>query len=101
MRVEDGAIRLRFSSTGGGLVARGGALKHFAIAGEDRKFVRAEAGIEGDTILVRSQAMRAPVAVRYAWADNPAGCNLYGANGLPHRRFGLTIGPGALWEKKE
>lgn len=83
MKVDGGAVRLKFSHVGGGLVAKGGPLKHFAIAGPDKKFVLAEAKIEGESVVVSSPSVSAPVAVRYAWADNPVGCNLYNVAGLP------------------
>ena len=88
--IEGRAIRIRFTHTHGGLVAQGGELKRFAIAGEDKKFVWAEAKIEGDTVVVSSPAVAKPVAVRYAWATNPEGCNLYNRGGsarvaIPHR----------------
>lgn len=87
MKIEGNIIRLKFSHAGGGLVAKDGALKYFAIAGTDKKFVWADAKIEGDTVIVSSPAVTAPVAVRYAWADNPEGCNLYNAAGLPAAPF--------------
>ena len=84
MKVEGGAIRVKFSHANGGLVARGGPLKQFAVAGADRKFVWATAAIDGkDAVVVSSSQVPQPVAVRYAWADNPEGCNLYNAEGLP------------------
>jgi sialate O-acetylesterase len=61
-------------------------LKGFAIAGADKKFVWAEAKIEGDTVVVRSGKVAEPVAVRYGWADNPV-CNLYNKAGLPASPF--------------
>lgn len=70
----------------------------FTIAGADRKFVVAKAKILGDgRIEVWSEAVADPLAVRYAWADNPV-CNMYSAAGLPLTPFrtddfpGLTIG---------
>jgi len=84
---DGGALRLKFSHLGGGLVARGGPLRTFEVAGVDGKFVPADAVIEGDTVVVRSPAAAAPVRVRYAWADYPAGCNLYNAAGLPAAPF--------------
>ena len=87
MVVEGDRIRLRFAHIGGGLRAREGALRSFIIAGENRKFVPAEAVIEGDTIVVSSPKVIAPVAVRYAWENNPEGCNLYNAAGLPASPF--------------
>ena len=83
LKIENGRIRLFFRHIGGGLVARGGTLRHFAIAGADRKFVWAEAEIDGDTVLVHSDRVPEPAAVRYAWANDPAGCNLYNREGLP------------------
>ncbi|XHR27102.1 MAG: sialate O-acetylesterase [Chthoniobacteraceae bacterium] len=62
------------------------ALQGFAICGEDRKWKWADAQIDGDTILVWSDEIDAPVAVRYAWADNPT-CNLYNEAGLPASPF--------------
>ena len=80
---EGDRLRLFFDHTGGGLVARGGPLKSFAIAGEDGAFVWAEARIEGDTVVVWSPRVPRPAAARYAWADNPAGANLCRAEDLP------------------
>tara|TARA_R110002049_G_scaffold47902_1_gene138339 strand:- start:25296 stop:26837 length:1542 start_codon:yes stop_codon:yes gene_type:complete len=66
----------------------------FAIAGEDRKFVHAEAKIvDKDTIQVWSDAVEKPVAVRYAWADNPV-CNVQSAEGLPLTPFRTDDWPG-------
>ena len=63
MRVSGNAIRVKFSHLGGGLVAKGGPLKWFAVAGADGKFVSAEAKIEGDAVVVSSPEVSAPVAV--------------------------------------
>lgn len=87
MQVEGSKIRLKFSSLGGGLVAKDGELKQFAIAGADRKFVWAQARIEGDCVVAWSDKVAEPVAVRYAWAKNPQGCNLYNHSGLPASPF--------------
>ncbi len=87
MTMQDNAILLRFSKTEGGLVAKGGALKWFQIAGSDHHFVDAEAKIEGDTIVVSSPQVKDPVAVRYAWENYPEGCNLYNGAGLPAAPF--------------
>jgi sialate O-acetylesterase len=91
--VEGGAIRVKFSRVGGGLVAKGGGpLKMFAIAGADNKFVWADAKIDGDTVIVSSPEVPKPVAVRYAWANNPEGANLFNKEGLPAAPF-RTDGP--------
>jgi sialate O-acetylesterase len=87
MKIAGNAIRLKFTHLGGGLVARDGPLKWFAIAGADGKFVSAEAKIEGDTVVVTSAEVSAPAAVRYAWDNYPEGCNLYNAAGLPAAPF--------------
>ena len=76
-----------FASVGSGLVAKGGPLGGFAVAGPDGKFVWAQARIEGDKVEVWSEAVPTPVAVRYAWADNPATANLYNKEGLPASTF--------------
>jgi len=93
MRIEGDKIRLFFDHVGSGLVAKGGELKGFAIAGEDRKFVWAKAKIEGNTVVVWSEQVPKPVAVRYAWADNPE-CNLYNKEGLPASPFRTDDWPG-------
>ena len=94
MNVEDNEAILSFDNVGGGLIARGGeALKGFAIAGADRKFVWADANIEGDKVVVSSNEVSAPVSVRYAWADNPV-CNLYNEEGLPASPFRTDSWPG-------
>ncbi len=77
----------------GGLVARGGPLATFELAGADGVFMPATATIEGDTIVVRSAAIAQPTAVRYAWSNYPAGCNLYNTAGLPAAPFSLTAAP--------
>jgi len=87
LRMEGGRAVLSFDHVGGGLVCRGSALKEFAIAGADRRFVRAKAVIRGDEVVVWSDQVTEPVAVRYAWADNPAGANLYNTEGLPASPF--------------
>ena len=87
-------IVLHFDHVGGGLVAKGGeALKGFAIAGDDKEFVWADAKIAGDTVVVESPTVKAPAAVRYAWADNPV-CNLSNKAGLPACPFRTDDWPG-------
>jgi sialate O-acetylesterase len=83
-RIEGKAIRLLFDHAAG-LTSRG-ELSGFAIAGADRRFVRAEAVIDGETVIVSSPVVPAPVAVRYAWAEDPA-CTLVNGAGLPASPF--------------
>lgn len=87
MTLEGDRIRIHFEQAGGGLVTKDGGLKTFVIAGLDGRFVEAAAAIEENTVLVWNSTVPEPVAVRYAWADNPAGCNLYNAEGLPTSPF--------------
>jgi len=97
--VEADKIRVRFRETGGGLTpgqapwrAPGIAplptdrLIGFFIAGEDQKWVAADAKIDGESVLVSSPAVLKPVAVRYGWANSPR-CNLYNKEGLPAAPF--------------
>jgi sialate O-acetylesterase len=84
--VEGNKVRVRFKHAGGLKTKDGGPVKGFAVAGEDRKFVWAEAKIEGDEVVVWSDRVARPIAVRYAWADNPV-ANLYNGAGLPASPF--------------
>jgi len=87
MKIEGNKIILTFTNIGSGLVAKGGDLKHFAIAGTDKKFVWAKVKIENDKVVVWNENIANPVAVRYAWADNPQGANLYNKEDLPASSF--------------
>jgi sialate O-acetylesterase len=86
MRVEGQTIRLYFDSVYGGLLARDGHLSDFIIAGEDKIFVPAKAVIDGDTIVVSSDQVQKPVAVRYAWS-NWANGSLFNKAQLPASSF--------------
>lgn len=88
MEIKGNKVILSFKNYGSGLQAKGGDdLKHFAIAGADKKFVWANAQIKGNKVVVWSEKVAKPVAVRYAWADNPEGANLYNKEGLPASPF--------------
>ncbi len=109
MKIEDDKIRISFEHVDGGLVAKevpptypvklqtnetaplkrnspNSQLEGFAICGEDRKWVWGDAKIEGEQVVVWSDLIPRPVAVRYAWAQNPT-CNLYNAADLPASSF--------------
>jgi sialate O-acetylesterase len=96
---EGAAMRVSFTSTGGGLVAKDGTLKSFAIAGEDRKWVWAEAKIDGDSVVLSSPQVPNPVAVRYAWAANPE-ATLFNKEGLPAGPFRTDDWPGVTDGRK-
>jgi sialate O-acetylesterase len=88
MKKDGNKVILSFTNTGSGLITKGGdELKHFAIAGTDREFVWAKAKIEGRKVIVWNDDIPTPVAVRYGWADNPEGANLYNKEGLPASPF--------------
>lgn len=87
VKVADSII-IEFDHVGSGLKIKGsGSLNYFAIAGADKKFVWGEAKIVNNRIVVWSDEIKNPVCVRYAWADNPAGANLYNMEGLPASPF--------------
>jgi sialate O-acetylesterase len=113
MKVEGDKVRLSFDPAGGELVARevpskydvktatnetaplvrnrpNSPLEGFAICGEDRKWVWADAAIDGQTVLVSAPEIKQPVAVRYGWASNPT-CNLYNKEGLPASPFQTDV----------
>ncbi len=99
LKIEGGKARVTFDSLGGGLITarkdgrtaaveeKGSKLRRFAIAGADKKWVWADAVIEGDSVVVSSPDVPAPAAVRYAYASNPEGANLYNRAGLPASPF--------------
>jgi sialate O-acetylesterase len=86
MKVEGDKIRLYFDHIGAGLMAKDGPLREFKIAAEDKNFADAKAVIDGDTVVVSSDKIQKPVAVRYAWR-NDAGPNLFNKEGLPASSF--------------
>jgi sialate O-acetylesterase len=86
--VRGNKIVIKFSNIGSGLVAKDGdELNQFAIAGADKKFVWANAIIDGDSVVVSGEDVPNPMYVRYAWADNPENANLYNREGLPASPF--------------
>ena len=99
MSVEDQQVHLDFHEASEGLVATGDELKGFAVAGADRKFVWAEAKIVGGQVRVSSARVTKPVAVRYAWGDNPES-NLSNQSGLPAIPFRTDDWPTATIENR-
>jgi len=86
MEVDGARAKIHFTHVGGGLEADGPMLTGFAIAGDDRKFVDAEAEIVGDTVVVSSAQVKQPAAVRYGWQNVPH-CNLRNSENLPASPF--------------
>ena len=87
-KIDGNKIVITFNNIGGGLIAKdGGELSQFAIAGADKKYIWANARIEGDHVIVWSDQLSQPLYVRYAWANNPDGANLYNREGLPASPF--------------
>lgn len=86
--IKDGKVVIAFTHIGQGLAFKNGdKLQGFAIAGEDRKFVWADAAIEGETVVVSSASVAKPTAVRYAWANSFPWANLFNKDGLPAQPF--------------
>ncbi len=85
---NENAVVIKFDHIGSGLISSDGEpLRHFAVSGDGETFVRAKAVIEGKAVKVWNEAIANPVAVRYAWADNPDAVNLYTKDGLPASPF--------------
>jgi len=89
MQIEENKAILGFDHIGSGLLVKNkhGYINEFEVAGEDKKFYWAKAKLEGDKIVVWSNKVKKPVAVRFAWACNPAEFNLYNKEGLPASPF--------------
>ncbi|HEX8116424.1 MAG TPA: sialate O-acetylesterase [Pyrinomonadaceae bacterium] len=92
-KVEGDRVRITFKHAGGLKTRDGAAPAGFYVAGSDRKFVPAEARIEKGEVVVWSKDVPAPVAARYAWADNPT-ANLYNSDNLPASPFRTDDWPG-------
>ena len=98
-KVEGSTIRIEFDHSGSGLMLgkknglepvaadTSGKMNHIAIAGADKKWFWAEAKIDGNSIIVSSDQVKEPVAVRYAFSMNPEGCNFYNKEGFPASPF--------------
>lgn len=85
MRVQGNEVVLNFTNITGGIYTtdKYGYVKGFQIAGEDGKFAWALAKIDGNQVIVSSEQIKKPLAVRYAWSDNPGELNLFNREGLP------------------
>jgi sialate O-acetylesterase len=84
--VEGPTLRVWFEHTGGGLKVHGDSLTGFEIAGADRRFVAAQAKVDGETVVLSAEGVTTPQIVRYGWANAPT-LNLFNAEGLPASPF--------------
>lgn len=103
MQIKGNEIHIRFTDVGGGLKTKDGSksLGEFQIAGKDRRFYWANAEIvDKQTVKVVAPEVSEPVAVRFAWQDNPAALNLYNAADLPANPFRTDNWPGLTFDKK-
>lgn len=91
-QIQGEEIVLKFSHTNGGLTAKGGVLRGFTIAGEDKQWRPANARIDGENVIISSPEVKEPAAARYAWANSPE-CTLYNAAGLPASPFRTDTWP--------
>jgi sialate O-acetylesterase len=85
-RVEKDVATVTFTGASGGLAPRDAPVRGFTVAGEDHRFVKADAVVRGDTAVVSSPCVSCPKAVRYGWTDYPTG-NLADGTGLPAAPF--------------
>jgi len=102
MTVEGNKVRIVFDNLGSGLKINDkyGYVKGFSVAGSDKVFHWANAYQEGNDIVVYSEEVSRPVAVRYGWADNPDDVNVYNAEGLPASPFRTDTWEGITSGKK-
>lgn len=84
---QGGRVRLSFDDAVDGFIVQDSAPRHFELAGEDRNFYPADAMIDGNEIVLSCPQVPEPTAVRYAWSNDPVGCNLYNREGLPAMPF--------------
>lgn len=101
MEIKHDRVILHYNNVGSGLYLKNkyGYVNGFAIAGADRHFYWAKAEISGNTVVVRSDQVKEPVAVRYGWANNPDDLNLYNLEGLPAVPFRTDDWPGITKSK--
>jgi sialate O-acetylesterase len=102
MSIDGNRVSLSFDTEGSKLVAKDkyGYLKGFAVAGADKKFYWARARIRDNQVTVSSDKVENPVAVRYAWGNNPDDANLYNSEDIPASAFRTDEWEGITYGKK-
>ncbi len=94
--LDDGSVKIAFNQIGSGLIAKGvadGTLKWFSCAGADEILHRADAVIDGDSVIVTCEAVSEMEIIRYAWEYNPVDVNYYNADSLPAAPFYIYVQP--------
>ena len=99
--VEGNRVRIKFKNLGSGLWIKDkyGYVRGFAVAGADKKFTWAKGYQEGDAIVVYSETVKSPIAIRYNWSNSPDG-NVYNREGLPAGPFRTDDWPGITQGKQ-
>jgi sialate O-acetylesterase len=100
IKIDGNKAILSFDHVGGGLVAQGEKLTGFTMCGEDKKFHPAEAIIQGDQVIVSSDMVEKPIAVRYGWANYPV-VNFFNKEGIPATPFRTDDFPYTTMTKKK
>jgi sialate O-acetylesterase len=100
MTIEGQRVSVEFDDKGSSLICKDkyGYIRGFQMAGQDQKFYWAQAHLEGNVVVVTCEHVNHPVAIRYAWDNNPGALDLYNREGLPALPFrtddwkGITFG---------
>lgn len=90
-KVRKKSVVLEFNHIGSGLMAKGGVLRGFEVAGAEGEFHRADGEIRNNRVVVWAEAVAKPEVIRYAWADNPEFANLFNAEGFPASPFRVSV----------
>ena len=100
MKVDGNKVNIYFTNIGSGLIAKNGDLKGFEIAANDKQFYPAKATIEGDHVVVTSDSVNNPIAVRFGWMDDAGEDNLFNKEGFPAAPFKTDSWKGITEEQK-
>jgi len=90
MEAKDGTLILKFSHANGGLVAKEGDLKSFAVSENGKDFFWAQAKLAGNLVTLSCPEVKSPKHVRYAWDDDPD-CLLYNKENIPASPFKASL----------
>lgn len=92
LSISGNTVTIKFTHVDGGLDVHGDTLSGFAISEDGKAWIKADAKIVGDTVVVTSDQVAKPTAVRYAWQDYPT-CTLFNKPGLPALPFASDLAP--------